>query len=434
MALSTHWFAQHPDRGAMVTLMLPVLFMAVAFGSLQTRRMPPVFAPTYSEYTEAAPTPLIADQAPHHEILPATQEVALPSNVPLMVDVATDVPAVGSEPAEVIAAGLPFVDAHLPSDSVRAEAPVMQSPVLPHDVIAGVEATVPGLDSDPGQHLAAAPELGEQPPAIAADTVDALPADPVEMAALAYPEPPAVVPNMIDIAPEQEVTAQRDSVPAVCKPVADAAPMISTDALGPMTFGARLAAAAMKQTEQVVIYTARYKRIAYPMGDLPPLHGACSDLVVRAYRALGTDLQELVQRVNLGRDPNIDHRRTQTLRRLFSRFGQSLTISQYPEDYMPGDIVTYYRPFSRVSRAHIAIVADVIAPSGRPMIIHNRGWGPQLEDALFADQITGHYRFRGIPDTAGKTGSEIPLRHSELMEPPIISPQSHAKRLLVRFP
>ena len=29
------------------------------------------------------------------------------------------------------------------------------------------------------------------------------------------------------------------------------------------------------------------------------------------------------------------------------------------------------------------------------MIIHNRGWGPQLEDALFVDRITGHYRFQG---------------------------------------
>ncbi len=29
------------------------------------------------------------------------------------------------------------------------------------------------------------------------------------------------------------------------------------------------------------------------------------------------------------------------------------------------------------------------------MIIHNRGWGPQIEDALFVDQITGHYRYSG---------------------------------------
>jgi hypothetical protein len=92
-------------------------------------------------------------------------------------------------------------------------------------------------------------------------------------------------------------------------------------------------------------------------------------------------------------DTSIDHRRTATLRRLFTREGASLPITDFPENYKPGDIVTYYRPFSRVSRDHIAIVSDIIAPTGRPMIIHNRGYGPQIEDALFVDRITGHYRF-----------------------------------------
>jgi uncharacterized protein len=161
-------------------------------------------------------------------------------------------------------------------------------------------------------------------------------------------------------------------------------------------FGLLLAAAARAQTREVGIYTARYQRIAYPMGDVAPLHGACTDVVIRAYRALGIDLQELVHRSRVGTgDANIDHRRTETLRRFFARYGQSVPVTDFPEDYRPGDIVTYYRPFSRVSRSHIAIVSDVLAPAGRPMIVHNRGWGPQLEDALFVDRITGHYRFTG---------------------------------------
>jgi uncharacterized protein YijF (DUF1287 family) len=159
-------------------------------------------------------------------------------------------------------------------------------------------------------------------------------------------------------------------------------------------FGRQLAAAARWQTEELVIYTARYQRIAYPMGDVAPLHGACTDVVIRAYRALGIDLQQLVHRAGVGSgDPNIDHRRTETLRRFFARYGEDLPVTAFPEDYRPGDIVTYYRPFSRVSRSHIAIVSDVLAPTRRPMIVHNRGWGPQLEDALFVDRITGHYRF-----------------------------------------
>ena len=73
----------------------------------------------------------------------------------------------------------------------------------------------------------------------------------------------------------------------------------------------------------------------------------------------------LVQRAGVGSgDTNIDHRRTETLRRFFARHAESLAVSEFPEDYKPGDIVTYYRPFSRVSRAHIAIVSakDIVGP------------------------------------------------------------------------
>lgn len=164
----------------------------------------------------------------------------------------------------------------------------------------------------------------------------------------------------------------------------------------PEAFGRGLAAAAAEQTKDFVIYSARYQQLAYPMGDVAPLYGACSDVIIRAYRSLGIDLQDLVQRTKVGSgDRSIDHRRTETLRVLFTRFGESLPVTSFPEDYKPGDIVTYFRPFSRVSRSHIAIVSDRLAPSGRPLIIHNRGYGPQFEDALFVDRITGHYRFDG---------------------------------------
>ena len=105
--------------------------------------------------------------------------------------------------------------------------------------------------------------------------------------------------------------------------------------------------------------------------------------------------------------PNIDHRRTDTLRMFFAKHGQSLAPSAFGEDYKPGDIVTYYRPYSRVSRAHIAIVTDIIGPSGRPMIVHNRGWGPQIEDALFVDRLTGHYRFSGAPQSLMSPGRMV---------------------------
>ncbi|MGZ5890618.1 MAG: DUF1287 domain-containing protein, partial [Hyphomicrobium sp.] len=102
----------------------------------------------------------------------------------------------------------------------------------------------------------------------------------------------------------------------------------------------------------------------------------------------------LVHNAKLGTgDPSIDHRRVETLRRFFTKYGTSIPVSDFVEEFLPGDIVTYRRPEGRGSQTHIGIVSDVIAPSGRPMIVHNRGWGPQLEDALLANPMTGHYRF-----------------------------------------
>lgn len=165
----------------------------------------------------------------------------------------------------------------------------------------------------------------------------------------------------------------------------------------PEAFGLALAAAAREQLDDFVIYNDRYTRIAYPMGDVHPMYGVCTDVIIRAYRTLGIDLQELVQKTRTGSgDPNIDHRRVETLRKFFARFGEVLPVSSFAEDYRPGDIVTYWRPQNRNSRTHIAIVSDLSGPSGRPLIIHNRGWGPQHEDGLFVDKITGHYRFTGL--------------------------------------
>lgn len=162
-------------------------------------------------------------------------------------------------------------------------------------------------------------------------------------------------------------------------------------------FGPKLAAAARAQIADFVIYDDRYRSIGYPMGDVPSIYGVCTDVIIRAYRALGYDLQVMVHEARVGNgDTSIDHRRTETLRRFFEKYGQSLPPSIEPADFLPGDIVTYHRPNNKRSRSHIAIIADAIGASGRPMIIHNRGLGVQMEDTLFMDEITGHYRFAGM--------------------------------------
>ncbi len=162
------------------------------------------------------------------------------------------------------------------------------------------------------------------------------------------------------------------------------------------TFGARLAAAARRQTSNLVFYNPAYMKIGYPMGDVPSYMGVCTDVVVRAYRALGIDLQVLVHKSGAGSgDTNIDHRRVEVLRRFFAHAGTSLPITADAADYQPGDIVTYYMPNGFWSKTHIAIVAAEKTATGVPLVVHNRGWGVQAEDWLFAERITGHFRYAG---------------------------------------
>ena len=171
----------------------------------------------------------------------------------------------------------------------------------------------------------------------------------------------------------------------------------TTANLTPAAFALKLVAAVKEQMADWTYYNARYIPLSYPMGDVSRGFGVCSDVLVRAYRRLGFDLQELVYRARIGKgDVSIDHRRTEVLRTFFARHGETLPITDFPEDYEPGDIVSYYRPFGRSSKSHIAIVADEIAPTGRPYLLHNRAWGVQKEDALFVDKITGHYRFNKV--------------------------------------
>jgi uncharacterized protein YijF (DUF1287 family) len=241
-----------------------------------------------------------------------------------------------------------------------------------------------------------------RPPAPGSITFAAF-AVPTSAPEIAAPERAAVA--LLDLKP---VNPTPEALPALDQPVPqpvlvgarDTCPVpaaVTTATIADVTpdrFGVTLAAAALAQTESFVIYDARYTRIAFPAGDVPSLYGVCTDVIIRAYRALGIDLQAQLQQSRLrGGDTSIDHRRTETLRRFFDVYGERVAITPFAEDYLPGDIVTYYRPQNKSSTSHIAIVSDRIAPSGRPMIIHNRGHGVQLEDGLFVDRITGHYRY-----------------------------------------
>ncbi len=171
-------------------------------------------------------------------------------------------------------------------------------------------------------------------------------------------------------------------------------------AIGPkhgasLPFGLRLANAALARRWVPVIYNPAYVRIAYPGGDVPWYTGVCTDVIIRSYRSLGIDLQVKVHRARVGSgDTNIDHRRVNILRRFFARKGKSLPISKDATRYKPGDIVTMHLPEGRSSKTHIAIVTQHKSSTGVPLIVHNRGFGVQLEDWLFARKITGHFRYQ----------------------------------------
>ncbi len=63
---------------------------------------------------------------------------------------------------------------------------------------------------------------------------------------------------------------------------------------GRQDFLKRFVAAAIERTYHSVRYVAGYVRIPYPGEDVPADTGVCSDEVIRAFRALGVDLQKEV--------------------------------------------------------------------------------------------------------------------------------------------
>ena len=165
-----------------------------------------------------------------------------------------------------------------------------------------------------------------------------------------------------------------------------------------------LVEAAIDRTSHQVTYDGSYRSIDYPGGDVPDNIGVCTDVVIRSYRKIGIDLQKEVHEdmaANFSRypknwglsrpDKNIDHRRVPNLEVFFKRHGVELPVTRDPDDYIAGDLVTW---MVAGNLPHIGIVTSNKSSWGdRPMIVHNIGRGPQLEDMLFQYPITGHYRY-----------------------------------------
>ncbi|MBC7075650.1 MAG: DUF1287 domain-containing protein [Syntrophomonadaceae bacterium] len=151
-------------------------------------------------------------------------------------------------------------------------------------------------------------------------------------------------------------------------------------------------------------YNASYVKIDYPGGDVPSNQGACTDVVIRAFRNAGIDLQELIHEdmqnnFDLypqiwgldGPDPNIDHRRVPNQITFFKRYGLELSTDprKNPDDWKWGDVVYWRFPNGE---QHCGIISDRQKSNGIPLVIHNAGIARE-EDCLLRWEIIGHYRY-----------------------------------------
>lgn len=156
--------------------------------------------------------------------------------------------------------------------------------------------------------------------------------------------------------------------------------------------------AARQQIGVTTVYDGRYQQLSYPNGDVSPERGVCTDVVIRAFRRFGIDLQQRIHEDMQQAwpsypklwglkqpDRNIDHRRVPNMAHYFQRQGWKLTAGA---DYLPGDLVTWMLPGNL---PHIGVVSEKEI-GDRPLIIHNIGAGVVEEDMLTRFPVTGHFR------------------------------------------
>ncbi|MEO7988764.1 MAG: DUF1287 domain-containing protein [Chryseolinea sp.] len=180
---------------------------------------------------------------------------------------------------------------------------------------------------------------------------------------------------------------------------------IDHSVLAQQTFYDSLSTSALALTKQNVTYDPTYFSISYPNGDVPSDKGVCTDVVIRAYRKLGIDLQKEVHedmKANFRlypkkwgltkTDKNIDHRRVPNLMTFFTRHGEVKSMNQTASNYLPGDIICWDLGGGIT---HIGLVVNKKSEDKvRYLIVHNIGGGQVIADCLFQFKIIGHYRYK----------------------------------------
>lgn len=160
-------------------------------------------------------------------------------------------------------------------------------------------------------------------------------------------------------------------------------------------------------------YTAKaeaYIGMTYPMGDVPRTIGVCTDVIVRAVRNSGLDLQralhEDIRRARssypmvkgLG-DPSIDQRRVGTLLPYFLRHWERHGVGfDDPSDPpRPGDVIFMDTFPDRPGPDHIGILSDAVDARGLPLVINNWTDGTVVAEMDLLTFVPVLYRFRLPP-------------------------------------
>ncbi len=155
---------------------------------------------------------------------------------------------------------------------------------------------------------------------------------------------------------------------------------------------------AKEQIGVTVTYNPEYVKLKFPMGDIDKSKGVCTDVIVRALRGVGVDLQQRIYNDkkahpkryrglynNIKPDPNIDHRRVKNIVAYLLARGYRVK-----DKFLPGDIVVWKLPGSNLD--HIGICSKRLNKNGEPYIIHNVGYGVKEEDVLREYHIVDHFR------------------------------------------
>jgi uncharacterized protein YijF (DUF1287 family) len=153
-------------------------------------------------------------------------------------------------------------------------------------------------------------------------------------------------------------------------------------------------------------YVGGYTKLAYPGGDVPRDEGVCTDVIVRAIRNAGMDLQKLLHE-DIRRAPgsypmvkradkNIDHRRVKTLLPYFVRHWDSRTtaLDDRKDPYLPGDIVFMDTFPSWSGPDHVGIVSDTRGPSGHLLIANSWAGGSHTSELDLLGWVPVTHRFR----------------------------------------